>query len=107
MKVKELYYRIRPLARWRAEQRALWEDSEHPKHSTHSAIGFVLCAFFSLFGGFFGGMMLWFAAGFSPDNSGGTLIFIFGSILMSLISVIAYGIWQHRGAFYGLNVFTA
>ncbi len=107
MDLKEFYYRIRPLARVRAEQRILWAESDHKKQPTHPAIGFIIGAFFSLVGGLFGGTALWLAAGFSPDNSGGTPIFIFGSIAMSLISLPVYVIWKHRGTFYGLNAFTA
>lgn len=105
MDLKKLYYQIRPLAKVRAEQRLLWV-SGYSKKPVHPLIGFVLAACFSLVGGGIGGVSLWLFLGFSPENSGGTLIFIGGSIIMSIISVFSYAIWKHRGVFYGLNAFT-
>jgi len=106
MDLKELYYRLRPLARVQAEQRLLWAESEHSKKPFNPVIGFALAALFSFAGGLFGGFSLWISLGFSPETSGGTFVFIGGSMIMSLISVFAYAIWKHRGVFYGLNAFT-
>ena len=106
MNLRDLYYRLRPLAKVRAERR--YEvDPNHERVPMHPAASFVLSASCSLIGGFVGGVFLWFALGFNPENSGGTFIFLGGAILMSVISVVSYALFKNRAVFYGLNAFTA
>ena len=67
---------------------------------------FLAAAFVSVTGGFVTGFWIWLMAGYSPDNSGGTLIFVFGSCAMSLLSLVLAGFWRNKAVFYGLNFFT-
>jgi len=105
MNIEELYYRIRPLAKLRAEQRRESGGRKEPS-LRHPMFSFLAGAFCSVVGGIFGGFVIWINLGFSPDNSGGALIFPGGAILMSSISVLAYSLTKDRAAFYGLNLFT-
>jgi hypothetical protein len=99
MSLKELYHRIRPLAKWHAEQQG-------ERLPMDPVVAFVLAAFFSVFGGLFGGFALWINLGFTPENSGGTLILIGGALLMTVLSAVIYAIQKSRAVFYGLNAFT-
>lgn len=105
MNIEELYYRIRPLAKLRAEQCRESGGRKEPS-SRHPMFSFLTGAFCSVVGGVFGGFVIWINLGFTPDNSGGALIFPGGAILMSSISVLAYTLSKDRAAFYGLNLFT-
>lgn len=96
MTLKEIYYTIRPMAALRADK----------KFSIPPAVYFSVAAFVSVMGGFASGFEIWILAGFSPDNSGGTLIFVFGSCTMSLLSFVISLFWKNRSVFYGLNFFT-
>ena len=98
MDIKELYYKIRPMAKFHSG-----EGTETPK--IHPVAYFIVSCFVSIFIGFFGGVFLWLAVGFSPDNSGGTTAFLLGAILMSGISVMVYLLNKSRWIFYGLNLF--
>ena len=99
MDIKSLYYKIRLMTKFHSG-----EGTETPE--IHPAVCFFTSCFVSLFVGFFGGVFLWLAVGFSPDSSGGTTAFLLGAVLMSGISVIAYSINKNRWMFYGLNLFT-
>lgn len=100
MTLQELYHRIRPLAKWHAEQQG--------KRSRMDPVAaFILAAFCSLVGGLFGGFSLGISLGFTPETSGGTLVFISGALLMTVLSSIIYAIQKRRAVFYGLNAFTA
>jgi hypothetical protein len=105
MNFEALYYRIRPLAKLRAEQ-CRESGGRKESSSRHPVLSFLTGAFCSVVGGIFGGFVIWINLGFNPENSGGTLIFLSGAILMSSISVLAYAMSKDRYIFYGLNVFT-
>lgn len=96
MTLKEIYYTIRPMAALRAGE----------KFSVPPVVYFPVAAFVSVVGGFASGFEIWILAGFRPDNSGGTLIFVFGSCIMSLLSFVLGLFWKNRSVFYGLNFFT-
>ena len=96
MTLKTIYYRIRPMA----------EDKSTRPYNIHPIVYFAGSSCFSLVGGFIGGVELWFNAGFTPENSGGTMIFILGAIPISIISIVVYFIQKNRWVFYGLNTFT-
>ena len=96
MTLKEIYYTIRPMAALRTEE----------KFSVPPAACFLIATVVGVIGGVASGFEMWILAGFSPDNSGGTLIFVFGSCAMSLLSLVLGLFWKNRAVFYGLNSFT-
>lgn len=100
MTLQELYHRVRPLAKWHAEQQAEGTPID-------PVVAFILAAFCSLVGGLFGGFALWINLGFNPDNSGGAFVFIGGALLMTFLSSVIYAWQRKRAVFYGLNAFTA
>jgi len=93
---KDIYYAIRPMAALRPEQ----------AFRVPPAVYFLFAAFVSVAGGIASGFVIWFWAGFNPDNSGGSMIFVFGSCIMSLLSIVLALLWKNRAVFYGLNLFT-
>jgi len=96
MTLKEIYYAARPMAAHRAR-----EEFRVPP-----AISFIAAAVVSVIGGVACGFEMWILAGFRPDNSGGTLIFVFGSCAMSILSLVLGFVWKNRAVLYGLNSFT-
>jgi hypothetical protein len=96
MTLKDIYYKIRPMAALRADE----------KVSMPPVVYFLIAALVSVVGGLASGFEIWILAGFSPDNSGGSLIFVFGSCIMSLLSFVLGLFWKNRAVFYGLNSFT-
>jgi hypothetical protein len=96
MTLREIYHVIRPMAALRAGE----------KTRVPSFVWFLAAALVSVVGGVASGCAAWSAAGFSPDNSGGTLILILGSCFLSLLAVVIALFWKNRAVFYGLNVFT-
>jgi hypothetical protein len=96
MTLKQIYYAARPMAALRAG-----EEFRVPP-----AVYFIAAAVVSVIGGVAIGFEMWILAGFSPDNSGGTLIFVFGSCTMSLLSFVLGLFWKNRAVLYGLNSFT-
>jgi hypothetical protein len=93
MKIQDIYYKIRPMAKLHSGE----------KLKIHPIAQFIISATASLLIGFFGGTFLWLSVGFNPDNSGGTFIFILGSILSSSISIAFI---KKKAIFYGMNMFT-
>jgi hypothetical protein len=59
---------------------------------------FLIAAFVSVVGGLATGFEIWILAGYSPDNSGGALIFVFGSCIMSLLSFVLGLFWKNRAS---------
>ncbi len=96
MTLKDIYYKMRPMAALRADERL----------SVAPVVWFLSAAFVSVVVGVASGFQIWVLAGFSPENSGGTLIFVFGSCVMSLLSIVLGLFWKNRAIFYGLNSFT-
>jgi hypothetical protein len=96
MTPKEIYYKIRPMAALRAGE----------QFSVPPAVYFLIAAFVSVVGGIASGFEIWILTGFNPDNSGGSLIFVFGSCIMSSISFVLGLFWKNRPVLYGLNLFT-
>jgi hypothetical protein len=96
MTLKEIYYKMRPMAVLRSNE----------KFRVPPAVYFLTAAFVSVVGGFTSGFGMWLMAGFNPENSGGTLIFVFGSCTMSLVSLVLALFWKNKAVFYGLNLFT-
>ena len=97
MTLKQFYYSIRPMAAARANE----------KFSAPPALYlFLAAAFVSVMGGFASGFGIWLLVGFSPDNSGGSLIFVFGSCTMTLLSLVLAQFWKNQAALYGLNLFS-
>jgi hypothetical protein len=96
MTLKDIYYTIRPMASLRGDE----------KFIVPPVVYFLIAAFVSVVGGLASGFEIWILAGFSPDNSGGTLIFLFGSCIMSLLSLVLGLFWKNKAVFYGLNSFT-
>jgi hypothetical protein len=96
MTLKDIYYTIRPMAALHADE----------KVSVPPVVYFLIAALVSVVGGLASGFEIWLLAGFAPDNSGGSLIFVFGSCIMSLLSFVLGLFWKNRAVFYGLNSFT-
>ncbi|MBK1791326.1 hypothetical protein JIN82_09205 [Persicirhabdus sediminis] len=70
------------------------------------AVYFVIAAIFSLLAGLIIGYEIWILTGYSPDNSGGSIILIAGSLTMSLLSAILYLFWPKKPVLFGLNTYT-
>jgi hypothetical protein len=96
MTLKDIYYTIRPMAALHADE----------KFRVPPVVYFLIAALVSVVGGLASGFEIWLLAGFTPDNSGGSLIFVFGSCIMSLLSFVLGLFWKNRAVFYGLNSFT-
>ena len=96
MTLKKIYYTIRPMAALRADE----------KLRVTPFVYFMVAAFVSVVAGLASGFEIWILAGYSPDNSGGTLIFLFGSCIVSILSLMLGLFWKNRAVFYGLNSFT-
>ncbi len=99
MNIKNLYYKIRPMAqiKWNSVPSA---RIRKPLRT------FIISAIVSLLGGFWGGFFLWISFGFSPENSGGTILLFLGGTFMSLGSLVVLIFKRSRPLFYGLNTFT-
>lgn len=96
MTLKDLYHTIRPMAALRV--------GHNP--SLSAVVIFPIGAVTSVFGGIASGFAMWLQLGYTPETSGGSLIFIFGSCVMSFLSLAVSLFWRNRSFFYGLNFLT-